>query len=204
MPEGTRDFSGWLASLESIVASSQVPVIVKEVGFGLSRRTLEHLADMGVQLADVSGRGGTDFLRIENARREGSAAPDYAALTAFGLSAPACLLDAPADSPALLASGGVRSPLDVIRALALGARAVGVASRFLAVAVEGGEAALVDEMRLWRDHVAAILALIGAASPADAVHADVLVRGRLRELAELRGIDVTNLARRRAADGGIR
>lgn len=202
MPEGSTRFDTWAPTIAAICDAVDVPVIVKEVGAGLSGRTVARLRDLGADAADVGGTGGTDFVRVENDRR---AAGDFAYLGGWGLSTPACLLDAQEAGLPLLASGGIRHPLDVVRALALGASAVGVASRFLAVAVEGGERALVDEMRRWRDHVAAILALVGAASPADAVHADVLVRGRLRELAELRGIDLTTLARRRAtADGGLR
>lgn len=196
MPEGDRGFSAWAGLLEQIVAAVEVPVIVKEVGFGLSGRTLTHLHGMGVRIADVSGKGGTDFLRIENARREGSAAPDYAALTGFGLSAPACLLDAPADSPALLASGGVRSPLDVIRALALGARAVGVAGAFLSPAVEGGAEAATTAIEGWLTQLRELMALLGAPDPAALQRTDVLLRGPLAEFAALRGTDAAAYARR--------
>ena len=201
MPEGSTRFDTWAASIAAICDAVDVPVVVKEVGAGLSGRTVARLRDLGVAVADVGGAGGTDFVKVENDRRDGR---DFSYLGGWGLSTPACLLDAAHAGLPLLASGGIRNPLDVVRTLALGAHAAGVASRFLAVAVEGGEEALVAEMRRWLEHVAAILALVGAESPADAVHADVLVRGRLRELAELRGIDVTTHARRRAADGGSR
>lgn len=204
MPEGTTQFSSWLGSLERIVAASPVPVIVKEVGFGLSGRTLQRLAGVGVAVADVAGRGGTDFARIENDRRSGG---DYAYLAGWGLTAPACLLDAPAEGPELLASGGVRTPLDVVRGLALGARGVGVAGTFLKVALDGGAEALADRLAQWRDHTRALLALLGARRPADLVHTDLVVRGDLAEFARARGIDVRPLSRRRpplpsAADPG--
>lgn len=193
MPEGTRDFSGWLASLEGILAASQVPVIVKEVGFGLSDRTLVRLADLGVRVADVSGRGGTDFLRIENDR---TAAGDFSMLTGFGQSALACLLDAPPDGPQLLASGGVRNPYDVVKGLAAGARAMGVAAVFLEVVAAGGAEALVPLIRTWKRQLAALLRLLGAADVGGLGRTDLLVRGRLREFCELRGVDVQALARR--------
>ncbi|UUT34861.1 type 2 isopentenyl-diphosphate Delta-isomerase [Microbacterium elymi] len=137
MPEGSRDFSAWPAAIAAIVDRVPVPVIVKEVGFGLSRPTLERLADLGVAIADVSGSGGTDFARIENSRRP---AADYAFMAGWGQSAVCSLLDAAASRrplPALLASGGVRTPLDVMRALALGARAVGVSGVFLHSVLRG-------------------------------------------------------------------
>ncbi len=193
MPEGARNFSGWRASVEEIVAASPVPVIVKEVGFGLARRTLTTLAELGVRFADVSGRGGTDFLAIENARRSGT---DYSYLTGYGQSALACLLDAPDAAPTLLASGGVRNPYDVVKALAAGARAVGVAGTFLKAVLDGGPGALEALVAEWLDHTRGLVALLGAARVEDLTRTDLLVRGDLREFLELRGVDVRAVARR--------
>lgn len=196
MPEGSRDFSDWRRSVEEVVAASPVPVVVKEVGFGLSRRTLSELAELGVQVADVSGRGGTDFLHIENSRRGPGSGPDYSVLTGFGQSALACLLEAPADAPVLLASGGVRHPVDVVKALASGARAVGVAGTFLKAVLDGGAEALVPLVRDWTEQTAALMALLGARTPADLTGTDLLVRGRLAEFCRLRGVDLLALADR--------
>lgn len=197
MPEGSRDFSSWLASVEQLATASPVPVIVKEVGFGLSRRTLRRLTDIGVGVADVGGRGGTDFLRIENARRDDGG---YGMLTGFGQSALACLLEAPDPRPTLLASGGVRSPFDVVKALAAGAHAVGVAGAFVTVLGPDGSddgadrlIALVDG---WKARFRGICALLGATSCDDLRTTDLIARGRLREFCESRGVDVTALARR--------
>jgi isopentenyl-diphosphate delta-isomerase len=197
MPEGRRAFSSWAHNIEAMLTAVDVPVIVKEVGFGLSRRTLEQLRDLGVRFADVGGTGGTDFVRIENARRS---AGDYGFLAGWGQSAACCLLDAPAEPPALLASGGVRTPLDVVRALALGARAAGVAGAFLRVALDGGTDALVAEIRRWSTQLRELMALLGASRPGELIHSDVLVRGRVREYCELRGIDAAAFARRSTHD----
>lgn len=193
MPEGTRDFSTWANGLEEIVAACPVPVVVKEVGFGLSRRTLDLLAGIGVRFADVSGAGGTDFLRIENDR---SPAADFSMLTGFGQSALACLLDAPADGPTLLASGGVRNPYDVVKALACGARAVGVAGTFLQTVLDHGPDGLVELIRTWQTQTSALFALLGAQRSPDLMGTDLLTRGRLGEFCRLRGIDVTALSHR--------
>jgi isopentenyl-diphosphate delta-isomerase len=208
MPEGSRRFETWAGNVAAICAASPVPVVVKEVGAGLSGRTLARLAGLGVTVADVGGRGGTDFVGIENDRRP---TRDLAYLRGWGQSAVACLLDAPAGAPHLLASGGVRTPLDVVRALALGARAAGVAGRFLRVVLDAGEpprdaaatdraaARLVEEIEVWRSHLAALHGLLGARTPAELMTTDVLVRGTVREFAALRGIDVGALTRRTIA-----
>ncbi|MFT3970850.1 MAG: type 2 isopentenyl-diphosphate Delta-isomerase [Micropruina sp.] len=194
MPEGERAFSGWARSVEEIVAAAGVPVVVKEVGFGLSRRTQRRLSELGVRIADVSGAGGTDFVSIENSRRRFG---DYAFLAGYGQSALACLLDAPGEGgPALLASGGVRSPLDVIKALALGAQAAGVAGVFLKPATEGGADALVPLVRRWLTQLRQLHALLGAAEPSELRHSDLLLRGRVKEFCELRGIDPVQFSHR--------
>lgn len=194
MAEGRRDFSVWARSIEAIAASSPVPVIVKEVGFGLSRRTQRQLADLGVKVADVSGAGGTNFAQIENSRRE---RPDFSFMQGYGLSAVCCLLDAPM-SPRLdlLASGGVRSPLDVIKALALGAKAVGVAGTFLPTVFDGGAEALIAVVERWKVQLRQLLALLGARTPTELTSTDVLLRGPVREFCELRGIDPGAYSRR--------
>ena len=206
MPEGDRDFSAWEANIAAIVDSLEVPVIVKEVGQGLSRGTVAQLRDLGVAGVDVAGRGGTDFGAIESAR--GLGARSY--LTGWGQSAVSALVEVAtlpgvgaltggegASAPvALLASGGVRHPLDVVRALALGADAVGVAGQFLYVLTSQGPDALVELVQWWLEEIAHLMALLGVHDVAGLRHTDLLLTGAVREYAELRGVDVAGYARR--------
>jgi isopentenyl-diphosphate delta-isomerase len=194
MPEGDRDFTRWADHIAAIVEGAGVPVVVKEVGAGMSRGTVVQLRDLGVAAVDVSGRGGTDFTAIESARRD-DGGMDY--LASWGQSAVEGLLDASSvDGVDLLASGGVRHPLDVVRALALGATAVGVAGGFLRVLLTEGEAALVTRIRTWLDQVADIMTLLGAHTVADLRRVDLLITGPVREFCELRGVDAAAYARR--------
>ncbi|RDI49982.1 isopentenyl-diphosphate delta-isomerase [Nocardia mexicana] len=195
MPEGDRSFREWASAIERIAGGVSVPVIVKEVGFGLSRETVALLSDLGVAAADVAGRGGTNFAMIENGRRPGG---EYRFLADWGQSAPACLLDSAGLGVPLLASGGVRHPLDVVRGLALGAVAVGVSGRFLATLVDRGPAALVEDITTWVDQLAALMTTLGAATPAALADCDVVVRGELAAFCAARGIAVGDLATRRA------
>ncbi|MEX1656969.1 type 2 isopentenyl-diphosphate Delta-isomerase [Streptomyces pseudovenezuelae] len=193
MPEGDRSFSSWPGQIEKIVAAVDIPVIVKEVGNGLSRQTVLTLKDLGVSAADVSGRGGTDFARIENGRRQ---LGEYAFLHGWGQSAAACLLDAQGAGLPLLASGGVRHPLDVARALALGAHAVGASGGFLRALLDGGVEALVAKLTTWLDQLEALQTMLGARTPADLTHCDLLIHGSLRDFCADRGIQTGPLARR--------
>ncbi|MGP5082485.1 type 2 isopentenyl-diphosphate Delta-isomerase [Corynebacterium variabile] len=210
MPEGDRDFSGWLDRLSDIVDGVDVPVVVKEVGFGLSARSVAEVVARGVRTIDVSGRGGTNFIDIENRRREKQ---EYAYLSGWGQTAAECLLDlqaspvtvsggasrdgaATGEPVQVIASGGVSTPLDVVRALSLGASAVGVSGHFLHVLMTDGLDALIDEITEWIAQVRTLMTLLGASTVAELRQVDVLVTGATAEFARLRGVDLEGLARR--------
>jgi isopentenyl-diphosphate Delta-isomerase len=198
MPEGDRSFSSWGPRIEEIVAGVDVPVIVKEVGFGLSRETLFRLQEMGVRVADVAGRGGTNFVRIENDRRDRA---DYSFLDDWGQSTAACLLDAQGAGLPVLASGGIRNPLDVVRGLALGASASGVSGLFLKTVLDGGVPALMALISGWLDQLEALMTALGARTPADLTRCDVLIHGGLRAFCAERGIETRRLATRSRSYG---
>ena len=129
MPEGNREFSTWLDNVAAIVQRVDVPVIIKEVGSGMSKELYKDLIDVGVTYVDVSGKGGTNFVTIENERRSNK---DMDYLANWGQSTVESLLESSAyqDSLNVFASGGVRTPLDVVKSLALGAKAVGMSRPF--------------------------------------------------------------------------
>lgn len=186
MPEGDRDFRNWLKNIEQIVRSCErvsVPVVVKETGCGMTARDVLRLRDVGVRAVDVSGRGGTNFVTIENARRSHGG---YDYLADWGLTTVESLIDIrkcealKANPVEVFASGGVRTPLDVVRALALGASAVGVAGEFLHTLMHEGEDALTQQISDWQEQIRVIMALLGCKSVADLrdktefVHSDCL------------------------------
>lgn len=193
MPEGDRSFSSWVPQIEKIVTGVNVPVMVKEVGFGLSRETILTLQRIGVSVADVAGRGGTNFARIENDRRDRA---DYFYLDEWGQSTPACLLDAREVGIPLLASGGVRHPLDVARALALGAAAAGASGGFLHTLLDDGVSALIALISAWLDQLTALMTALGARNPAQLARCDVLINGALYSFCANRGIETRQLATR--------
>lgn len=197
MPEGDRDFSFWSDAIAAIVEAVDVPVIVKEVGFGLSRQTIEQVAALGASAADVAGNGGTDFIAIENSRRPGM---EFSYLAGWGQSAILCLLESAAGpdpvSIPVLASGGMRTPLDVVRALALGARAAGASGHFLRTLVGGGPEALEAELASWTSQIKSLMALVGAKDLESLRRTDLFVTGQTAERARLLGIDLERLARR--------
>lgn len=158
MPEGDRDFH-WLTNLQRIIAASPVPVIVKEVGFGMTKEALVKLRQAGAKYVDVGGKGGTNFAQIEDVRRQDD---DYTALADFGQSTVESLLEAQDSGLTVLATGGVRTPLDVVKALRLGASAVGISGLVLHWLIQEGPAAAEAHLTAWQRQLPALLALLGA------------------------------------------
>ncbi|HEV8121427.1 MAG TPA: type 2 isopentenyl-diphosphate Delta-isomerase [Candidatus Polarisedimenticolia bacterium] len=138
-PEGQRNFSGLLEKIGGIVARLDVPVIVKEVGCGISRPVAEDLLGIGVRIVDTAGSGGTSWARIEAARADqdmlGELFADWGIPTPQAIS---MLRDLPGLT--LIGSGGVRHGIDAAKALAAGADLVGMAYRFLRAADASAEA----------------------------------------------------------------
>lgn len=127
MEEGDRTFSHWKSNIKSIVDNITKPIIVKEVGFGMSKDTIESLINLGVSNIDVSGRGGTNFALIERERKDGK----NTLFDNLGISTVDSLINAQNYNINVLASGGVRNALDIFKALTLGAKAVGLSGFFL-------------------------------------------------------------------------
>lgn len=128
MEEGDRSFSSWQQNIKEIIKTVNVPVIIKEVGYGMHKKTVALLKRLGARYIDISGAGGTDFSKIELARQQKEDSP----LLSFSISTVEALLDLQEEKDVTIhASGGVRNGLDVVKALALGAKAVGMSRYFL-------------------------------------------------------------------------
>ncbi|ALC92370.1 isopentenyl pyrophosphate isomerase [Bacillus sp. FJAT-18017] len=196
MPEGGRDFTNWLENIEQINSRVGVPVIVKEVGFGMSRETLSFLREMGIMYVDVSGRGGTNFIGIENKRREKQ---EYVYLENWGQTTPVSLLEAQdfVDSMMVFASGGIRNPLDAVKCLSLGASAVGVASPVLRIVLEEGIERTIEEMKQWQDQVKTICTMLGARNLVELKQCPLVITKEVREWCDARGIDIRRYANRK-------
>lgn len=127
MSEGDRDFSKWESNIKTIIDNVNVPVIVKEVGFGMSEKTISHLSQLGVKIIDVSGKGGTNFAIIERKRYNSKGT----IFDELGISTVDSLKNAKDFNGLVYASGGIRNALDIFKALMLGAKAVGLSNYFL-------------------------------------------------------------------------
>ncbi len=160
--EGDRDFRGCLAAIERLVASLPVPVVVKETGCGLSRATLARLHASGVRWVDVAGVGGTSWPGVEALRGSARQRAVGAALREWGIPTAASLCYARELGFAAIASGGIRDAQDVVRALALGARAAGLALPFLRAHASGGLDAVLAFAEQLTETLRALVLLVGA------------------------------------------
>lgn len=145
---GDRDFRGLVDAIARLVATAPVPVIVKETGCGLSIEAAHLLAGAGVTTVDVAGAGGTSWVAVEAVRaREGSDAALLGnELWDWGLPTAVSVAACARANLTVIASGGMRTGLDVARALALGARAGGMAAPMLRAQRAGGVDAVREQI----------------------------------------------------------
>jgi len=194
MPEGDRSFVGAGERIAAIAEAAPVPVIVKEVGFGIMRETAVRLKKLGIPIVDVGGAGGTNFAAIENARRDMPL--DW--LNEWGASTSVALLESLAVYPpgSVIASGGIRSPLDAVKALATGASAVGMAGSLLRIQQTEGTEALIRFVNELHDGMKLVMTALGAESIESLWDKPFVVTGETREWCRSRGIDTDAYARR--------
>lgn len=170
------DFTNGLKAIETLVKKVKIPVLVKEVGFGISATLIKKLIDIGVHAVDVSGRGGTHWGWIE-AQRHDDHSLEKMAIDAFknwGESTIDCLLQTQEFIlfHPIWASGGIRSGVDSAKCLALGARAVGIAQPLMKAIVED-EKNILNVMNLFDYQLKVAMFCSGIKKPADYLHQKV-------------------------------
>ncbi len=144
---GDSNFRGLLAKITQICSRLPVPVLVKEVGNGISSVMAKKLIEAGVAAIDVAGAGGTSWAKVESKRAKDKRQARLGEVFAdWGLSTTECITSIRAIAPTipLIASGGLKNGLDIAKAIALGADLAGLARPFLTAAIESEEA--VDEL----------------------------------------------------------
>lgn len=195
MPEGDRDFTDSLNRIEKISRGVDVPIIVKEVGFGMSRETVESLFSAGAAFVDVGGSGGTNFAEIENKRRKQSL-PFF---NNWGIPTPISILEAASVSNGnpIIGSGGFSSSLDIAKGLAIGASAIGLAGFFLQILVEEGLDVLVEEIKNLHMELTMIMTALGAKSISDLKKAPIIISGKTYHWLTQRGIDTKQYSNRK-------
>ncbi|WP_226666893.1 type 2 isopentenyl-diphosphate Delta-isomerase [Metabacillus litoralis] len=194
MPEGDRDFTNAMNRIEKIVNEIEVPVIVKEVGFGMNREVARQLIDIGVTAIDVGGYGGTNFSQIENKRRKQvlSYFDEWGITTAASIAE----VNSTGKDISILGSGGIQTSLDLAKAIALGASASGVAGYLLKIFIEKGYDDLVLEIKNMLEDLTFIMTALGTKTIIELQKAPIVIGGSTHHWLTERGIDTKRFSNR--------
>jgi isopentenyl-diphosphate Delta-isomerase len=181
-PEGDRKARGALDEIRRL--AQQFPVLAKETGAGLSRSVAERLRDASVKAFDVSGTGGTSFAAVEHHRAKAQGAVREARVGKtfwdWGIPSPVSVKEVVPLGLPVIASGGIRSGLDVARAIALGASAAGIAGGVLKAATTSYEATRAELEHLVHELKVAMF-LTGSRTVPELRRAPYVITGETRQ-----------------------
>jgi isopentenyl-diphosphate delta-isomerase len=199
-PEGQTNFKGVQAKIGEIAGELDKPVIVKETGAGIAADDAKRLEAAGVKAIDVGGTGGTSFAAVEYYRSEatsvqrslGEAFWDWGIPTAVSLVEATQTVKIP-----VIASGGVRTGVDMAKALALNACLTSVSLPVLQTAVEGAEETE-SLLSIFIEELKSAMFLVGAENMQQLMKTSVVVTGKTAEWLKTRGFNVEGYAKRGA------
>lgn len=194
MPEGDRNFNNVLKRIESIVKHTNIPVLIKEVGFGISKETAKQLIDVGISGIDVGGFGGTNFSEIENKRRDRVLAyfNDWGISTASSIAEVKSVVK----QHSIIGSGGIQNALDVAKAIGLGASVAAFAGHFLKIVIQQGEDALKEEVVSILTDLRILMTALGTKNIRELQKAPIVISGSTFHWLQQRGIDTTIYSQR--------
>ncbi len=150
-PEGNRTFKGYIDVIRNTVEKVRVPIIVKEVGHGISYELARKLAEIGIQIIDVAGMGGTNWVKIELARYKDAknivmeASKDF---ISWGIPTGISIVEVRSAlrTGIVIASGGIRNGIDIAKSIALGADLCGIAQPFLKAIMNNTAEAFIEKI----------------------------------------------------------
>jgi len=190
-PEGDVDARNCLAAIERVTEALSAPIIVKETGNGISGEIARKLAEAGVDAVDVAGKGGTTWSGIEAYRAAVANEPRQHQIgTLFrewGIPTAASTIECVAEHDCVIASGGVRTGLDVAKAIAVGAHASGLAKPFLKPATDGPDA-VIERIEDLVAELQTAMFVTGSSSIADLRQAEYVLTGETYEFVDQRNI----------------
>ena len=166
---GDTNFSGLAKKIEEVCKRIEVPVIAKEVGWGISERTAKLLADCGVLAIDVAGAGGTSWSQVEMHRAPDEFTRQLAGtFVGWGIPTVESILNVKRAAPEMIifASGGIKDGLDIAKSIALGATLGGMAGQFLKAAAISNEN-VVEMMKLTMRQIEITMFAAGAGTLED-------------------------------------
>jgi len=189
-PEGDHNAHGCLAAIRELCREFRTPVIIKETGCGISAETARQCWGAGVSAIDIGGWGGTSWAAVESIRADESRNSNNKRLKTlgqdfieWGIPTVVSLAEVLASGGPVIATGGVRSGLDIAKGLAIGADLCGMALPLLKPAMESDEA-LDRTIESLNQELTAAMFLTGSARIADLRKTRLFILGRTRQMIE--------------------
>ena len=197
-PEGDTSFNRLPEKIKEITSQIRIPIIAKETGAGFAFEEAKLLETIGIKGIDVGGAGGTSWAAVESHRARLKSNKSRQKLgTLFwdwGIPTAVSTIEiTQATRLTIIASGGIRSGVDVVKALALGADAVGLALPFLKPALKGEVASVLQKLI---NEIQTAMFLVGAMSVEDLKHIPLIITGRTSAWLQARGFKPETYARR--------
>lgn len=183
MEEGDREFKGIYDNIREIKENIDIPIIVKEVGYGLRREDAKKLYDIGIRNIDIAGHGGTNFTEIEDMRRFDM---DFSEFYYWGIPTAKILLDLKQrpDDMYLIASGGIRDALDIVKAYILGADMVAMSGEILSFLIHGGYEFTRQYLNSLIYKIKMVMLMLGCDRIEKLKDIDYKIVGRLKEITD--------------------
>ncbi|MDU0893789.1 MAG: IMP dehydrogenase [Anaerococcus sp.] len=183
MKEGDNSYHSSLELIEKLVNDFDYPIIVKETGSGISKPVAKKLIDVGVKYIDVAGKGGTNFIEIEDLR---DFEVDYSDLYNWGIPTAKSIIDirSISDDTFIIASGGVRTAMDLAKSIIIGADMAAMTGEVLNYLLHGGYDARESFLKEINLKLKIIMALLGVRNIDELKNVDYKLTGELKELIE--------------------
>lgn len=191
-PEGDKNFGGCLKAIETACDEIPLPIIVKETGAGMTREIAKNLQNAGVMAIDVSGLGGTSWSTVEYYRDAKVKGFDE-----WGIPTAHCIAEVSKSvTIPIIASGGLRSGVDVAKSIALGASFAAAALPFLKAACSGKSSELTKIIQDWTLELKTAMFLTGSKNIDALKTAKLLITGKTNESLRVRGVRPEEFAQR--------
>lgn len=183
MKEGDNSYHSSLSLITRLVKEFPYPIIVKETGSGISKAVAKKLVNAGVKYIDVAGKGGTNFIEIEDLR---DFEVDYSDLYDWGIPTAKSIIDVRSVSNDIfiIASGGIKTAMDVVKSIIIGADMAAMSGEVLNYLLHGGYDACESFLKEINLKIKIIMALLGVRTIDQLKKVDYKLVGELKELIE--------------------
>lgn len=179
--DGNKDFTNALNNIGNLANEFGDKLLVKEKTLGMSKETVRKLADAGVKYVDVSGFGGSNIIELENLRNYRN---DFSDLYEWGIPTAKSILNAreASEDIRIIASGGIRTSMDIVKALIIGADYVAIAGEILKYLIHGGyeQARQYVEEIIYKTKI--VMMFLGVDNIEDLKKVDFKITGKLKEI----------------------